>query len=138
MGPLILLFWTSGNVSPGFQSQFFLVECQDTFSLRGKEYGCEGSLVKQTHNQEYSRQDCENHCLKGNRDNCTGYFYLAHQTSGGTDYYCYNYQTAPLTILLTKQGNYYERNPCHQCEYVKPGTISSRSKDLSTSSGLCL
>ena len=91
-----------------------LAECKDTFSLRGKEYGCEGSLVNHTHNQLFSREDCENYCLKENKDNCTGYFYLAYQTSDGTDYYCYNYQTAPVTMLLTKQGGYYERNLCYQ------------------------
>ena len=92
----------------------FFVECQDTFNLRGKEYGCEGILVNHTHNQLYSREDCENHCLKENKDNCIGYFYLAYQTSDGTDYYCYNYQTTPITMLLTKKGGYYERNLCYQ------------------------
>ena len=97
-----------------FDKMNSLAECKDTFSLRGKEYGCEGSLVSHTHNQLFSREDCENHCLKENKDNCTGYFYLAYQTSEGTDCYCYNYQTAPMTTLLTKQGGYYERNLCYQ------------------------
>ena len=94
----------------------FLAECQDIFILRGQEYGCEGSLVNHTSNRLYSKTDCENHCLKGNKDNCAGYFYLANQTTDGTDYYCYNYPRAPPVFLRTKQGGYYERSLCYQRE----------------------